>query len=199
MNRREFMKLSAIYALTVTSDKAYSQTHHPLNKLINIETGQRYTPENNKYQLALLMTAQQSQPNCGATFIGLHQLFSALAQQGLNSQIEPVLIMPKPADQSQGKADLLNLTRATKTYAHLDFTMLTGSINNLMEAANKLGGKFTLNKSNKIDNHTLDAYFLSPSGNKLLEYPSVDGMSSIESVSNIINKCGGWLAPSACK
>ncbi|HCQ70750.1 MAG: hypothetical protein CL570_01620 [Alphaproteobacteria bacterium] len=198
MNRREFIKLSAIYALTVASDN-HAAPHHPFSALLDIKTGHHYQPKENKYQLALLMTAQQSQPNCGASFIGLHQLFSALQRQGLSSDVEPILIMPKPADQSQGKADVLNLTRATKTYAHLDFTILTGSVSHLVKAASDLGGKFIINTQNKIENHTLEAYFLSPSGNKLLKYPSTDGFSSIESVQNIIKKCDGWLAPAACK
>ncbi len=182
MKRRDFLSLLA--AQCFLSGSVFAQTNrHPFESLIDIETGQYFKPNSEKFSLVIFMTAQQSYPSCGGAFLGVRQV---IMDMGVNNNIEPILIMPRIGDQ-QDPHDHRNLAQA-KSY-DVNFRILTGSLLDIKNASAGVGAFFKINAADKVYGHTLDAYFLTPSGKKLFQHPAEDYFTFSPLVEKIIGKC----------
>lgn len=134
---------------------------HPFAGLMNVNTVSRFQPDPHKFSMVLFMTAQQSYPSCGDTFLGVVQLISAL---NAYHDIEPIIVMPRAKDQKNPN-DQRNASRATHTYdGNLRFTILTADLDRVQQAARSVGTSFSTDRHGKVDGHSLDAFFLSPEG-----------------------------------
>lgn len=192
MNRRGFLTgLSGLVATSLTSGFASAghDTGHPMQRLLNINTGQNFSFEDEKFNLVIVMTAQESYPDCGSTFIGMHMIMNEARMRG---SIRPVMIMPRVADQTAGNADTGNLSRALSS--EHPYHILSGSLDDINAAIGSLNGAFLeLDAQGKVNGHTQDAFFLTPSGTQLLRHSASDYFNLTPLVDQITDRCSGWF------
>lgn len=200
MKRRDFLlRLPAAFVTAAVPQSLLAERVHPLSQLLNVQTAKPYRPDSAKMTLVLFMTAQQSQPSCGASFDALRQI---MQDPFIKSRLRPLIVMPIPPDQSQGKNDVRNLTRATTIYASLALEVLTAELPTLLRVSNTiLPGAFRVDAQGKVYDHTLDAVFLSPSGTKLFQQRSDQGIALTKSIRKFLDKCDpdSWYLPSECR
>ena len=192
MNRRSF--LSGIAASSFLPSLVLAQSSaHPFARLINPDTGHLYEPQAGKFTLAMFMSAQESYPSCGGAFIGVHQ---ALAYMRRPDKVQPVIVMPKISDQSNTN-DYRNLQRAKSS--EVDFTILTGDLGDVLAAADMVDGAFFERDNNgKVSGHTLDAFFLTPSGRMIFHHRAEDNFTLTPLVDRAIQVCESVFARNRC-
>ena len=154
---------------------------HPFSGLVDMKTGQPYCPSSDKFSLALFMTQQQSYPSCGGAFIGVYQGITLL---NAGNQIEPVIIMPRATEQSDPD-DRRNLSRAEQ----MGFKILTGDLEEIQRAAKQLGTAFETNDKGQVSGHSLDAFFLTPSGQKLFQHYAEDQFGMMSRIESFLERC----------
>lgn len=193
MNRRSFLTALAASAFMRPSLGTAQEAGHPFAALVNPDTGRNYEPQEGKFALALFMSAQESYPDCGGAFIGVHQ---TLAFSRWSSYIEPVLVMPKISDQSN-PSDINNLRRAKS--AATPYTILTGPLPDVLLASEKVqGAYFKLNAAGRISGHTLDAFLLTPRGNMIFHHRADDHFTMVDLVDRAIGHCQRPLLGNIC-
>ncbi|MAE50490.1 MAG: hypothetical protein CMH27_01630 [Micavibrio sp.] len=184
MHRRQFLSAVAACAFVPSSMLLASENvGHPFAALINPDTGRRFEPQGGKFVLALFMSAQESYPNCGASFIGMYQ---TLSDSEWADHIEPVLIMPKISDQSNPK-DIRNLQRA-KSFP-TPYTILTGDLADIVRASRDVGAFFEFDENGKVSGHTLDAFLLTPAGKMVFHHRADDNFKMVELVDKAVGHC----------
>lgn len=163
MNRREFLKgavaLTAAYGGVAGPAQACSQHH--LANLNYRGTGRLFTPNPNKFGLALFMTAGSTQPSCGGAFIGVRSLMERL-DPSYRAWVQPLLIVPQDAYQPN-PGDDRNVAAALRIYP--GFQVLEGDIGAIRALHNVYGGIYAFEGS-KVTNHGVDLLLLTPSQGK---------------------------------
>lgn len=191
MNRRSLLAgLSGLAVAGLAPDFAHAnQDRHPLERLKDIDTGLDFALESKRFNLVVVMTAQESYADCGSIFAGVHMIMN---EPGLRESVRPVMIMPRVADQSAGASDLRNLARAQD----MDITVLSGPLDDVKAALSALDGAFLeYDSSGKVNGHTQNAYFLTPSSKLLLTHPAADNITLTPLVGQIVGRCMGGLNP----
>ncbi|NCT40389.1 MAG: hypothetical protein GW778_01845 [Alphaproteobacteria bacterium] len=188
MNRRYFLRGAAAFAAASNVSPSHAQSRsHPLSQLIDINTGRNFEPQLDRFSVALFMTAEQRYPSCGAAFIGIQGVIDWVSS---SAPLQPVLIMPKFKNQPD-PSRRENLASVTDTYANLNFTILTGELDQLRDVSEVYGDPFTFdNARSVVSDHTLDAFLLKPqSGGVLLRYRADDYYNSSPIIQDLINGC----------
>lgn len=193
MNRRQFLSTLGAGFLAAVTPAYAKDSPHPLARLTDINTGTNFRPSPDKFSLVIFMTAQQNYPSCGGAFIGLSQVID-MSEQG--ERIQPILVMPRISDQSI-PSDHRNLARATSY--DVGFTILTGELNDVIASARDVGAYFELDAQGKVNGHTLDAYFLTPSGKKLFRHLAEDNFTMTPLTNRLLSRCSGLFQPDLCQ
>lgn len=194
MNRRVFLSGISATALLpqFTAAQEVQGNSHPFEFLRDISTGENFRFDEERYNLVIVMTAQESYSDCGGAFIGVHQIMTEL---NARDTIHPIMIMPRVADQSYGQSDLRNIARAQRS--EYPITILSGDLTDIQAAIATLNGAFLeIDPQGKVSGHTQDAYFLTPSGNQLLSHRADDYFTFVPLIDRIIGRCYGGLNPS---
>lgn len=163
--RREFLGLAGAVSVATAFHPANAGAEpaaHPFAGLTEIvkregqiTLGQPYAPSG-KHSLVLFMTAQETEPSCGAGFIALD-----VVQSGLSQRVEPIMIMPRPVDQLYVD-DLRNLNRALS--GAYTVQVYSGDFATIQNAALASNAGFETNAAGKITGHGEEAILLDPAG-----------------------------------
>jgi hypothetical protein len=191
MKRRALLTgLSGLAATSLIPSFAMAEEGvHPMERLLNIETGRNFQFDESKFNLVIVMTAQKSYEDCGAMLIGMIMI---MRESELRNKIRPIVIMPRVADQTSGGADKTNLNSAYDS--ECPFEILSGSLADVKNAVSGLDGAYLeYNAHGKVNGHTQNAFFLAPSGNMLLTHPAADNFTLVPLIGNIIDRCDGWF------
>lgn len=157
---------------------------HSLGGLSDIATGAAFQPRAGAYGMVIFMTAQELYANCGGAFVGVA---SVMTYRQSTADIQPILVIPKVSDQ-QDPQDMRNLHRALG--ADPAFTILTGELPDVMQAAGNIHGAFyELDAQGKVSGHTLEAFFLTPSGKLLFHHPAEDSITYTGLVDRMVDSC----------
>lgn len=159
----------------------FEQSDHPFSVLQDMQTGQPYRPSPDRFSLVLFMTAQQSYPSCGGAFIGVSQ---GIKQLDADHQIQPVIVMPRLVDQANYD-DQRNLYSAQQ----MGFTILTGNLEDIQNAAMAMDTAFEVNNHGKANGHSLDAFFLAPNGQKLFNHYAEDRYGMMARIETLFERC----------
>lgn len=190
MNRREFIAgalsttlATAISPISTIGANAQTATAS-ITSLTDVETGRNFEPEEGKFNFVLFMTAAQHYPSCGGAFLTAMALVQELDAA---DEIQPILVMPNVRYQ-QNPSDTRNLSRATNS--PVDFKILTGEINDIVRVARGMGAFYEFDANGRIAEHSQDAFFTTPSGNKLIQHRADDHISLMPLVGRILENCG---------
>lgn len=178
---------AAVFAASLPMDKAQAASVHPLGHLDDITTLNKFEPRAGAFGLVLFMTAQELYPGCGGAFVGAGSVLQYRQSAGI-ADIQPILVIPKVSDQPDPQ-DLRNLDRALAGEPR--YTVLTGALPDIVRAASNVGQAFyEIDKaSGKVTGHTLDAFFLTPSGNRLFSHRAEDSIVYTETVDKMLSNC----------
>jgi hypothetical protein len=184
MDRRNF--LGGIAAVSVFNPvSAMAQDSDPLGRLADIRTKQRYVTNPQKFDFVIFMTAQEQERDCGGAFTGTQGLMDL---SSVSDQIQPVLVMPRLSLQPDPDAKE-NLVRATRTYANLNFKILTGDIDDMRAVSSAYGNIFEF-QGQKITGHTLDAILMKKGrSDELVRHAASDYLTYSHLVQKIAENC----------
>lgn len=182
INRRELITLAAAWSL-VSPGKAIAAPYHLFANLIDLGTERNYQPHAQKFTLAVFMTAQKYYASCGESFLGIKQIIGEQARYG---EIDPVLVMPRLADQLD-PSDRQNLAKAQD----YNIRILTGPLPDVLAAAHSVGASFQVDVRGKVAGHEdpANAYFLTPYGKSLAHHPAPDPLRFSRVVGQLLDAC----------
>lgn len=194
MDRRRFLAGlgAACFAPAAAADSGAGA--HPFARLDNPDTGGRFVPRPGIFTLAIFMTAQKIYEDCGSAFGGIYQTLAYLQHPGL---VRPVLVMPRLSDQ-QNPHSMDNLARAKS--GEIDFTILTGALPDVLAAAERVDGAFFEQDANgKVSGHTLDGFFLTPSGKTILRHNAADNITLTNTIDHAMGQCNSLFYRRLCQ
>ncbi len=189
MNRRQFITGLPAAFLIAGQEAVAAPPAHPFAALKDLATGDNFVPDPQKFTLALFMTAQKFYPSCGSAFMTAQIVVES------HSRVQPVLVMPKVSDQPD-RNDLTNLTAAMNSPA--GFKILTGELSQVQAAARALGAEFTFSGT-KVDGHPQQAFFLTPSGQKLFHSSYDDHITIGFTIQDLLSACERRSSAPACQ
>ncbi len=196
ISRRKFFQTGAMAGVFAAAGQGASaqtacENPHPLSPLLDIETGQHFTPRENVFNVALFMTAQKSYASCGEAFLGMDFIVGRASKNAL--EIKPVLVIPKISDQTDPD-NRENLSWAQNAE---NFTILTGSLRDVRVAAAHYDAIYEF-ENGKVSGHTLDGFMLSPSGEQLFRHDARDHLTFADLSARIIDACSNPKNENMC-
>lgn len=170
---------------TAVNAQAQTRDSHPLERLTDIHSLERFQLSPNKFNLVFVMTAQESYSNCGAIIITMHVLSE---EAFFRDRVNATVIMPRVADQSN-ISDTANLARL-QGVQEKGVRVVTGALPDVQSAVESLNGGFLeFDGNGKVSGHTQEAFFLSPSGRDMFTHSGDDYFTIEHYIHQMVANC----------